>query len=195
MKNLINENPEAARSLREELTTWSNTLSPAGLTNGAMSPTWENYYDFYLDGKKVAPPKVRKSPHKAAPTSRATTRGATNKSTKGFLQITPTGKQAPFLVKNGVKLNGDFTATIKIRSPKGGTLGVAFRKHDEQDFGPGRVSAPLSTTPDWQEITLKTPCDGTAIHLRFHLPNHPVEIDQITLTDKKGSTKWSPGRN
>ncbi|MDB4669710.1 sulfatase-like hydrolase/transferase [bacterium] len=195
MNNLINENPEAAKSLREELTTWSNTLSPAGLTNGAMSPTWENYYDFYLDSKKVAPPKVRKSPHKAAPTSKATTRGATNKSTKGILQITPTGKQAPFLVKNGVKLNGDFTATIKIRSPKGGTLGVAFRKHDEQDFGPGRVSAPLSTTPDWQEIALKIPCDGTAIHLRFHLPNHPVEIDQITLTEKKGSTKWSPGRN
>ncbi len=195
MNNLINENPETAKSLREELTTWSNTLSPAGLTNGAMSPTWENYYDFYLDGKKVAPPKIRKLPRKATPTSKATTRGSTNKSTKGILQITPTGKQAPFLVKNGVKLNGDFTATIKIRSPKGGALGVAFRKHDEQDFGPGRVSAPLSTTPDWQEITLKIPCDGTAIHLRFHLPNHPVEIDQITLTDKKGSTKWSPGRN
>ncbi|HBE96813.1 MAG TPA: aryl-sulfate sulfohydrolase [Verrucomicrobiales bacterium] len=195
MNNLINENPETAKSLREQLTTWSNTLSPAGLTNGAMSPTWENYYDFYLDGKKVAPPKVRKSPHKAAPTSKATTRGATNKSAKGILQIKPNGKQAPFLVKNGVKLNGDFTATIKIRSPKGGTLGVAFRKHDEQDFGPGRVSAPLSTTPDWQEVTLKIPCDGTAIHLRFHLPNHPVEIDQITLTDEKASTKWNPGKN
>ena len=195
MNNLINKNPETAKSLREELATWSNTLSPAGLTNGAMSSTWENYYDFYLDGKKVAPPRVRKSPHKVAPSSKATTRGATNKSAKGILQITPNGKQAPFLVKNGVKLNGDFTATIKIRSPKRGTLGVAFRKHDEQDFGPGRVSAPLSTTPDWQEVTLKIPCDGTAIHLRFHLPNHPVEIDQITLTDKKGSTKWSPGRN
>ena len=187
LKNLIKENPETANSLRKELTTWSNTLTPAGLTNGAMSPTWGNYYDFYLDGKKVAAPKAPK------PTAKVITRNATNNSKKGILHVTPTGKQAPFLVKNAVQLKGEFTATIKIRSPKGGSLGVAFRKHDEKDFGPGRVAAPLSATPDWQEVTLKIPCDGTAVHLRFHLPNHPVGIDQITLTDKKGSTKWKPG--
>ncbi|MCH1507743.1 MAG: sulfatase-like hydrolase/transferase [Akkermansiaceae bacterium] len=185
-KNLIKEKPEIAHSLQANLATWSNTLNPAGLPSGAMSKTWENYFDFYLDGKKAAPPK---------PAPKVITRNATNKSHKGILRITPAGRQAPFLVKNAVKLKGDFTATIRIRSPKGGTLGVAFRKHDERDFGPGRVSAPLSTTPEWQEIALNVPCDGTAIHLRFHLPNHPVEIDHITLTDKGRSTKWSPAEN
>ena len=183
-KNLIQEKPKIASSLQANLTTWSDTLDPAGLPSGEMSQTWESYFDFYLDGKKASPPK---------PASKIITRNATNKSRKGILHVVPSGKQAPFLVKNGVKLNGDFTATIKIRSPKGGTLGVAFRKHDERDFGSDRINAPLSITPSWQEITLKIPCDGTAIHLRFHLPNHPVEIEKITLADKKGSTKWKPG--
>jgi uncharacterized sulfatase len=52
--NLAARHPEIAARLRAKLTAWSQGLKPPGLTNGAMSPTWHNYYDFYLDGKPIS---------------------------------------------------------------------------------------------------------------------------------------------
>jgi uncharacterized sulfatase len=52
--NLAARHPEIAARLRAKLTTWSQGLKPPGLTNGAMSPTWHNYYDFDLDGKPIS---------------------------------------------------------------------------------------------------------------------------------------------
>lgn len=53
--NLAARHPDIAARLRRKLTAWSAELKPPGLTNGAMSPAWTNYFDFYLDGKKISP--------------------------------------------------------------------------------------------------------------------------------------------
>lgn len=57
--NLASEHPEIAGQLREKLKTWSQTLDPPGLTNGAMAKTWHDYYDFYLEGKEPAPVRAK----------------------------------------------------------------------------------------------------------------------------------------
>lgn len=54
--NLAARHPEIAARLRAKLTAWSAGLKPPGLTRGPMAPTWNAYYDFYLEGKTVTPP-------------------------------------------------------------------------------------------------------------------------------------------
>jgi len=52
--NLAAKHPDIAARLRAKLTTWSNGLKPPGLTTGSMAVAWQNYYDFYLDGKPLS---------------------------------------------------------------------------------------------------------------------------------------------
>lgn len=52
--NLAAKHPDVAARLRAKLTTWSNGLHPPGLTTGPMAVAWQNYYDFYLDGKPLS---------------------------------------------------------------------------------------------------------------------------------------------
>jgi uncharacterized sulfatase len=49
--NLAAKHPEIATRLRAKLTAWGAELNPPGLATGPMAPTWNNYFDFYLDGK------------------------------------------------------------------------------------------------------------------------------------------------
>ena len=51
--NLATKHPEIASRLRAKLTAWSAELNPPGLALGAMAPTWNNYFDHYLEGKTV----------------------------------------------------------------------------------------------------------------------------------------------
>lgn len=54
-KNLIAEHPELASRLREKLRNWSRELEPPGLATGPMSQTWNDYFDYYLEGKPAPP--------------------------------------------------------------------------------------------------------------------------------------------
>ena len=66
--NLAAQHPEIAARLRAKLTTWSHGLKPPGLTHGAMSPTWQTYYDVYLDGKPLSAAAGDDDEAKAPPT-------------------------------------------------------------------------------------------------------------------------------
>ncbi|MFK7851090.1 MAG: sulfatase [Akkermansiaceae bacterium] len=59
-KNLAAEHPEIADRLRKRLKSWTDGLTPAGLSTAPLSPTWERYFDFYLDGVPVE--KLKKNP-------------------------------------------------------------------------------------------------------------------------------------
>lgn len=68
--NLAAKHPEIASRLRAKLTAWSAELNPPGLALGAMAPTWNNYFDHYLEGKTVVTsnderPKVSRPKAKA----------------------------------------------------------------------------------------------------------------------------------
>lgn len=62
--SLLDQQPELAQQLRSKLEAWSQELQPPGLTTKNMAKTWEEYYDFYLDGKP-APKKTAFSANKA----------------------------------------------------------------------------------------------------------------------------------
>jgi uncharacterized sulfatase len=49
--NLAAKHPEIATRLRVKLAAWGAKLNPPGLATGPMAPTWNAYFDFYLDGK------------------------------------------------------------------------------------------------------------------------------------------------
>ena len=54
--NLLAQHPEIAQRLRAKLETWAAELQPPGINVKPMAKTWEEYFDFYLDGKAPAPP-------------------------------------------------------------------------------------------------------------------------------------------
>jgi arylsulfatase A-like enzyme len=190
LNNLLAEHPDLAKELHQQLSTWSNDLQPAGLTTGAMSETWENYFDFYLDGKPAPPLR----PKHAAP-GEWIVRGGTLTSRDGLLHISPEKSKPPFLVKANLTLKDTFTATIKIRSTKPGSVGIAWRLDGQKDFTAGQiVTTAIDGNPDWQTITLQAPAKGKPIHLRLHLPAHETTIETITLKDTKTSQTWHPGK-
>lgn len=45
------QQPELAKRLRTKLEAWAAELQPPGINLRPMAKTWEEYYDFYLDGK------------------------------------------------------------------------------------------------------------------------------------------------
>ena len=51
--NQVTSQPEVASRLRERLEAWTGELNPAGLSTGKMSERWNQYFDYYLDGKPV----------------------------------------------------------------------------------------------------------------------------------------------
>ncbi len=64
--NLAAQHPEIAARLRTKLTAWCDELTPPGLTTGPMSRTWNDYFDYYLEGKPPPAPapardRVRKA--------------------------------------------------------------------------------------------------------------------------------------
>jgi len=48
--NLILQNPEKAAQLKKELMDWCSELQPPGLQIRDMAETWNDYFDFYLEG-------------------------------------------------------------------------------------------------------------------------------------------------
>lgn len=59
--NLASQHPEIADRLRSKLETWSNELKPPGLSPSPLSLAGKNYFDHYLDGKKVTVAPVEES--------------------------------------------------------------------------------------------------------------------------------------
>lgn len=56
--NLINQYPDIATSLRQQLRTWGSELTPPGVDTPTLSQAATNYFDFYLDGMPILPSKI-----------------------------------------------------------------------------------------------------------------------------------------
>ena len=56
--NLLNDHPGIAQRLRTKLEAWASELQPPGINITPMALTWEQYFDFYLDGKDPRPGKT-----------------------------------------------------------------------------------------------------------------------------------------
>ncbi|MFN0076946.1 MAG: sulfatase-like hydrolase/transferase [Prosthecobacter sp.] len=56
----LEQQPELGKRLRTRLEAWAAELQPPGINLRPMAKTWEEYYDFYLDGKPAPEPSDAK---------------------------------------------------------------------------------------------------------------------------------------
>jgi uncharacterized sulfatase len=191
--NLASQEPSIAARLRDRLTTWSAQLSPPGLTHGTMAPTWNEYFDHYLEGKPMQPPKAS-SRTSADPGAIQgwLCRNGTAVHAKGALLIQPdrgiNKRQRAFLTHAGLDLPGPITATLTLRAPSSNELTLSWRSREDKDFLPeSKTTLPLNASPQPQIHEVSLPIQSRLIHLRLQ-PTSPagLEILRIQLRGKAG---------
>jgi len=178
--NLASQHPDVAARLRTKLTAWCAELNPPGLALGPMSPVWNDYFDFYLEGKPA--PK-----HEAEPNTSAThgwlARGGSLIEKNGVLVLTPdkAGK-GTFITRSQLKLAGPVTATMTFKTAVSGQGAIAWRMEGDKDFLPkNRAPFEVKASEDWQTREVQIPGKGRVIHVRLHLPAGNAEFRTIDL--------------
>ena len=179
------QHPEVAQRLKSQLETWAAELDPPGLATKAMSPVWEQYFDFYLDGKPVKPP-VREPPRIQGWIAR----NSRMVQADGALHIVPARGTpgAPFLACANLDLAGPATARVVLQPKTGGEVGVSWRLEGQSDFVPGQTaSATCSASESWQTLELEIPATRKIIHIRVQLPQGESRVRHIRLEGARGS--------
>jgi hypothetical protein len=198
--NLAAGQPEVAARLRAKLEAWSGELLPPGFANGTMAPTWNDYFDHYLEGKTV---NGRPGGKAASPGSIQgwLCRNGTLAIQDGALVLTPDANAAsnarPFLTHAELNLPGPVTAIVTLRAGQPGDLTLAWRTKDEKDFLPANKATltwPQKDEP--QTLETRLPVTGRLIHLRLQPDSTAgLEIRAITLRGRDGKEQtWSFAR-
>jgi len=182
--NLLSSEPKIAARLRATLSAWADEMNPPGLETMDMSKTWEQYFDFYLDGQPAPPLLGQVRPRESG----GDTQGWIARNSKltvenGALQVNPeTGNrpQRPFLARSKLKLQGPFKAKVQLSSATAGRVGVAWRLDGQKDFEKNQVAhTPIQLMPDYQDVEVNVPAAGTVIHVRLLLPAGRSEVRRI----------------
>ncbi|HRH95358.1 MAG TPA: sulfatase-like hydrolase/transferase [Prosthecobacter sp.] len=184
--NLTSQEPEIAARLRAKLKTWADGLNPPGMALGPMAPTWNDYFDFYLEGKPAAKPVAKTEPDTTA-THGWIARNGTLTEKDGVFILTPENARKPaFITRSQLKLAGPVAAKITLKTAATGQGAIAWRMSDDKDFLPAnRVTFDLKATPDWQTHEVTLPANGRVIHVRVHVP--PGSAEFRTLDFKPAS--------
>lgn len=195
--NLLKQRPEVAQRLQGKLAAWAEEQNPPGLETKQMSTTWQQYFDYYLDGKPAPalPGKSRGSTNSDA-VQGWIARNSTAAVEDGALLITsqPKGRERPFIACANLNVPGPATVTLQLRSMAGGTAGVAWRTEGQRDFPPGQsVSIQFAGSNEWQDLSLEVPAPDSIIHMRVILPNGETAIRRISLASTRGGDvkRWT----
>jgi uncharacterized sulfatase len=193
-RNLAAAHPEIAARLREKLKAWSADLEPPGMSLGPMAAVWNDYFDFYLEGKPVA----------AKPSGGETgiqgwqARGGTAAIHEGALVIRPADSAAkkarPFLTNAEISLPGPVTVILKVRAKEAGKGSLSWRTQDEKDFLPANNAAfAWAAGPEVQELKVELPVQGRLIHLRLQpSPATALEFTSIDIRSRSGKARtWN----
>ncbi len=196
-QNLAAQHPEIATRLRSKLKDWTSTLNPPGLAVGKMSEVWNNYYDFYLDGKPATPIREKFAPNDSPkkPRSSANVKGWLARNgelslVEGALQVVSSGKKSTFLVRNGLKkIPGPLNAYVKLKSSESGKVTIAWRTETQKDFVEEcQASVEIKSSDDWKNYSLTLPVEGKLIHLRIVLPSGKTSVREIKLQSQDGNS-------
>jgi arylsulfatase A-like enzyme len=180
-RNLSAEHPDIASRLRTKLKNWSDKLTPPGFALGPMAPTWNDYFDHYLEGKTISGRKGKKSQSEDK-TSVWEARNGTLTSTDGILTLIPEKNGAAFITHTGLRLKSPAIVKLAVKSDTAGPGAIAWRIQGEKDFLPEkRVSFEIAKANEWQTCEVPLPASGTIIHLRIHLPGGTSQIRKITM--------------
>jgi arylsulfatase A-like enzyme len=175
--NLTSQEPEIAARLRAKLKTWADGLNPPGMALGPMAPTWNDYFDFYLEGKPASKPAAKSEPDTTA-TRGWIARNGTLTEKDGVFILTPENAKKPaFITRSQLKLAGPVAAKITLKTSATGQGAIAWRMSDDKDFLPAnRVTFELQSTSDWQTHEITLPANGRVIHVRVHVPPGPAQF-------------------
>lgn len=185
--------PEIAVRLREKLTAWCNELQPPGLALGQMSKAWNEYYDFYLDGKPAPREAEAETETTKTPAFRGwQARGGKLTEKDGVLEFaSPKDKEGDqargkaargFITRNGLQLKAPAVVKLTARSSGQGELMLAWRTTGEKDFAPGnQIRVTVDASQQWQSKSISLPAKETIVHLRIHFVQGNVQLREIEL--------------
>ena len=202
--SLLTQHPEMAQKLRARLENWAGQLQPPGINLKPMAKTWEDYYDFYLDGKAASPadsrgPEVHNK-GKAKGTRKAETAGWVVRNglaevKAGALHVVAeAGKQHPFIAFSNLNIPGPAIATASLRAPQGGQIGIAWRLDGQKDFPPAQTARQdLPASAEFQAASIAVPANGPIIHLRLLLPDGTIDLRCLELKAATGepAKQWN----
>ena len=176
--------------------TWNATLPPPGLPRDVVGED-QKFYDDHVNKTGV---KATKRPRKATegkgtkPTENWVVRNGAAEVMDGALRITSSGKQSPFIAFTGVSIPGPASAIASVRSEKGGKIGFSWRLDGQKDFAPEQtVKQDLAASPEFQNVNVNIPANGSIIHLRLMLPDGTTDLRRLELKDTSGkqTKQWS----
>jgi uncharacterized sulfatase len=175
--DLAAQHPGIASRLRIKLKAWCDNLNPPGLATGPMAQTWNDYFDYYLEGKEVAQPGA-KPKAAASATGGWDARNGKLTAQDGLFILTPDQADKPtFITRAQLKLPGPVTAKITLKTASTGQGAIAWRTDGDKDFLPAnRIAFPIQGSADWQTHNLQIPATGRIIHVRVHLPAGAAEF-------------------
>jgi uncharacterized sulfatase len=169
--NLASQHPDVATRLRTKLTAWCAELNPPGLALGPMAKVWNEYFDYYLEGKPAPKPESDLSRGWLA-------RGGSLIDKEGVLMLIPDkGGKGTFITRSQLKLAGPVTAKVTFKTSASGQGAIAWRVDGDRDFLPAnRVPFEVKASDDWQTHEIKIPAKGSVIHVRVQLPPGPAQF-------------------
>ncbi len=184
--NRITEHPSIAKGMRQRLDAWTQELHPPGLATQAMETSWNQFYDFYLDGKPAPP---RPQAHRPPPPSAQgwQLRNGTLEppsSSKGLtISGAPNPRQpSPFLVRQQLQLKGPFQLEVTHRNNMAGRIAVGWRREGQADFQRDQVAAsPVPASETWKQTRITVTDTQSIVHLRLFLPPGQTQIQSIRL--------------
>jgi uncharacterized sulfatase len=197
-RNLATTHPEIAERMEAKLKAWADTLKPSGLPT-SLDPHHEGLFAEHDLIPLPAKSTATKAGKKAVPEGNVqgwVCRNGKLDQQDGALTITPdaTGSKARcFIAYSQLDLPGPVTATLRIKTQKGGNGSVSWRTKAQKDFLAENVSEfVMSDSADWQEVTLKLPITDRLLHLRVMLPigEVPSQIQSIRLQPDKGQAAF-----
>lgn len=187
--DLAGKHPEIAARLRAKLKAWSAELDPPGLAVNSMAETWNDYFDFYLDGKPAPPlpARSRVNPETEERVQGWVVRNGSLAVKNNALVVTSGKGKPPFLAQTGVKVAGPASLRMDLRTFRDGNVGVSWRLDGQKDFVTGQASTTAVVGGNgWHPCEVPIPAEGTVIHLRLHLPEGESAIRNVQLVDGEG---------
>ena len=185
--NLAAKHPDIAARLRGKLTTWCAELNPPGLALGPMAPTWNDYFDFYLEGKTLSVPPDQ--PGEEGIQGWQARNGTLTVKDGELLLTAEKADKAAFIARSQLKLEGPLTASLTLKTATAGSASVAWRLEGDKDFLPAnRIAFDVMAGHDWQTCAFEIPASGKLIHLRLHLPGGRTQIRLFELKNRQGKT-------
>ena len=181
--NLASQHPEIATRLRARLESWSNELSPPGMSTGPMAATWVDYFSHYLDGRKIPLPATGvKAKGGSGETPGWQVRNGTLAEKEGMLELTPGSGKNTFITRSGLKVTAPAMVRLELKTSAPGEASVSWRLDGDKDFLPARrASFPVAASDDWQMCEVAIPDSGKVIHLRIHFPDGVAYLRGIDL--------------